>query len=420
MARPEPGPIDPVVLNLAVAIGIGLLIGAERERRKGGGPSRSPAGLRTFAVASLAGAVGVLLGGELLLAATTAGVILLTVVGYWRSREQDPGLTTEIALILTVLLGGLAMQRPQLAGGLAVTLALLLAARSRLHRFVRSVMTESELEDGLIFAGASLVVLPLVPDRAIGPYGVLNPHGIWIVMLLVMAISAAGYLAVRLLGARFGLPLAGLAAGFVSSAATIGAMGARAASNPDIRTAAVAGAALSTVATVVQMAIVLGATSVDTLRALTLPLLGAGVVAIGYGAVCTALSLRQRGEPETQRGRAFSLRTALAFAVTLATIMLAAAALQDWLGTSGVVLAAALAGFVDTHSAAVSVASLVASGKLSAGEAVLPILAGLTTNTISKIVLAFSSGGTVYAMRLVPGLILVTGAAWAGMLYGLS
>ena len=127
----------------------------------------------------------------MLLAVAAAGVILLTAVAYWRAHEDDPGLTTEIALILTVLLGGLSMQQPALAAGLAVTVAVLLAARSRLHRFVRSVLTEDELQDALIFAGATLVVLPLVPDRPMGPYGALNPHSIWILVVLVMAISAA-------------------------------------------------------------------------------------------------------------------------------------------------------------------------------------------------------------------------------------
>ena len=223
--------IDPVILNLAVALGIGLLIGAERERRKGEGPSRSPAGIRTFTVASLAGAISFIVGSETLLAVATAGVVILTAVAYWRAHGDDPGLTTEIALVLTVLLGGLSMQQPALAAGLAVTVAVLLTARSRLHRFVRSVLTEDELQDVLIFAGATLVVLPLVTDRPMGPYGALNPRSIWILVILVMAISAAGYVAVRMLGARFGLPVAGLASGFISSTATIGAMGARVAKN---------------------------------------------------------------------------------------------------------------------------------------------------------------------------------------------
>ena len=245
--------LDSVIVNLAVALGIGLLIGAERERRKGKGPSRSPAGIRTFAVASLAGAISFATGGEILLAVTTAGAIILTALAYFRSRSDDPGLTSEIALILTVLLGGLSMRQPVLAAGVAVTLAALLASRTRLHHFVRSVLTERELTDGLIFAGATLVVLPLLPDQQIGPYGALNPRSIWIIVILVMAISAAGYILVRILGNRFGLAIAGLASGFISSVATIGAMGTRAKTTPAVLGAAVAGAVLSTVATIVQM-----------------------------------------------------------------------------------------------------------------------------------------------------------------------
>ena len=408
--------LDPVILNLAVALGIGLLIGGERERRKGEGPSRSPAGIRTFAVTSLAGAISFTVGGELVLAVTTAGVIALTALAYRRAHEDDPGLTTEIALILTALLGGTAMRQPALAAGVAVVVAVLLAARTPLHHFVRSVLTENEVQDALIFAGATLVVLPLLPDRPLGPYGALNPHTIWIVVILVMAISAAGYVAVRMLGARFGLPIAGLASGFISSTATIGAMGARAAKAPDVLAAAVAGAVLSTVATIVQMATVLAATSMITLRTLSGPLICAGLAAAAYGAVFTIRALRQKTEDEPQPGRAFNISTALVFALTLSGILVASAALREWFGETGVIVAAAVAGFVDTHSAAISIASLVASGKMSAADAVIPILAGLSTNTISKIIFARTSGGHSFALRVIPGLTLVALAAWAGAL----
>ena len=119
--------IDPIILKFAAALGIGLLIGVERERRKGSGSTRAPAGVRTFAVGSLAGAVSVVVGGQLMLAITTAGVIALIAIAYWRGNEKDPGLTTEIALTVTVMLGGLSMQNPALAAGLAVTLTILLA-----------------------------------------------------------------------------------------------------------------------------------------------------------------------------------------------------------------------------------------------------------------------------------------------------
>jgi uncharacterized membrane protein (DUF4010 family) len=411
--------IESVILNLIVALGIGLLIGAERERRKGKGAARSAAGIRTFTITSLAGSIGFMVGSELMLAVVTAGVIALTAIAYWRSRDDDPGLTSEIALVLTALLGGLSARQPALAGGVAVIVAVLLAARTGLHRFVRSVLSEAELNDILIFAGATLVVLPLVPDRPMGPYGALNPHSVWILVVLVMAIGGGGYIAVRLLGARFGLPVAGLASGFISSTATIAAMGARARTRAEIMGAAVAGAVLSTVATIAQMAIVLGATSWPTLRTLAIALASAGLTAIAYGAIFTIRALRQQAAAEQAGGRAFNPVTALVFALTLSCIMVASAALQDWLGENGIILAAALAGFVDTHSAAISVASLVASGKLTAANAVLPILAALSTNTISKLVLAATSGGRGFAVRVIPGLILVVLAAWGGALYAL-
>lgn len=407
-----------MLLNLAVALGIGLLIGAERERRKGEGPARSPAGIRTFSVASLAGATSVMAGGAIVLAVTISGVAALTVIGYFKSRDDDPGLTTEISLILTALLGGLAIQQPELAASVAVALAALLAARAPLHHFVRTVLTEGEVRDALIFAGATLVVLPLLPNQALGPYDALNLRSIWIVVILVMAISAAGYIAVRTLGARFGLPIAGLASGFISSTATIGAMGTRVQKNPGLLTAAVAGAALSTVATIVQMSLVLAATSMITLRTMSVPLICAGIAAAAYGAGFTLRTLREKEAPDPQPGQAFSLPGALGFALALSVMLIASAALRDWLGETGVIVAAAAAGFVDTHSAAIAVASLVASGKMTPADAVFPVLAGFSTNTISKIVLAWSSGSWSFALRLIPGLILVAVAAWAGALLG--
>ena len=406
--------LPPMLLNLAVALGIGLLIGAERERRKGEGPARAAAGIRTFAVVSLAGATSVIAGGALVLAVTIAGVAALTAIAYFRSRDEDPGLTTEIALVLTALLGGLSMQQPPLAAGIAVALAALLAARGPLHHFVRSVLTEAEVRDALIFAGATLVVLPLLPNQSMGPYGALNPRSIWIVVILVMAISAAGYILIRLLGARFGLPIAGFASGFISSTATIGAMGTRVRKSPGIITAAVAGAALSTVATIVLMSLVLAATSIATLRALSIPLICAGIAATAYGAGFTIRTLREKDMPDPQPGQAFSLPVALIFALTLSAVLIISAALRDWFGETGVIVAAAAAGFVDTHSAAIAVASLVAAGKMTAADAVFPVLAALTTNTISKMVFAWSSGSQSFALRLIPGLILVAGAAWAG------
>lgn len=401
-----------------MALGVGLLIGAERERRKQQrGPNASAAGIRTFAVATLAGAISLAVGGVMLLAVTTAAVAVLVSLSYWRARaEPDAGLTTEVALVLSVLVGALAVPAPQAAAGVGVVVAILLAARTPLHHFVSQVLTRDEVRDALILAGATLVVLPLLPDRAMGPFQALNPHAIWIVVVLVLAIGAGGHVAVRALSARWGLPIAGLASGFISSTATIGAMAGRVAATPSVLSAAAAGGALSTIATIVQMAAVIAVTSLPTLRVLAAPLVCAGLAALAYGAVLTVLALRSPAPDAPDPGQAFSLSSALTFALTLATILVAAAALRQGFGDAGVVAGAALAGLVDTHAAAVSVASLVASGRMTEAQAALPILAGLSTNTLTKLIFAFSAGRSDFAWRIAPGLILVAAAAWLGTL----
>lgn len=407
--------LDPPLLNLVSAVAVGALIGAERERRKGEGPLRSPAGIRTFTITSIAGAVAFSIGGIALLAVVTGSVAIMVAVSYFRSQDQDPGLTTEIVLVLTALLGGMCMQAPKAAAAIAVIVTGLLYAKSWLHNLVITVISKDELDDALIFAAATLVVLPVLPNRPMGPYLALNPHSIWIVIVLVMVISAAGYVAVRMFGARFGLPLAGAISGFISSTATIGAMGSRARTSSDLLAACVAGAVLSTVATIAQMALVLAATSTPTLFNLSGPLLFAGGMAAAYGAVFTLLAARQSGTDVAQTGGVFSLKTALIFGSILAVILVVSAGLQERFGGAGVLLAALVAGLVDTHAAAISVASLVASGKIAPQDAIVPILAALTSNTLSKIVMAATSGGWTFALRVIPGLVLVVLAAWVGM-----
>jgi uncharacterized membrane protein (DUF4010 family) len=253
-----------------------------------------------------------------------------------------------------------------------------------MHHFVRSVLTEREVTDGLIFAGATLVALPLLPNQPMGPYGALNPQSIWIIVILVMAISAAGYILVRILGDRFGLALAGLASGFISSIATIGAMGTRSKITPAVLGAAVAGAVLSTVATILQMCAVLAATSLAVLRELSIPLFCAGLMAVSYAAYFTIKVLHGTQGIESRAGRAFSFSSAIILAATLSGILVISASLRETFGEIGAIVGAALAGFADTHSAAVSIASIVAAGKMTPADAISPILTALSTNTCQQ------------------------------------
>lgn len=407
---------EQIWFRFAVAIFIGLLAGVERERTKGAGPDRREAGIRTFGLASLLGAVAMFIGGAVLLAVAAAAVGGLVGIAYFRRQGTDPGLTTEVSLLLTVLLGGLAIIEPLLAAGLGVALAIVLAAKGPVHAFVRNTLTDRELKDAFLLAFATVIVWPALPNEPMGPYDAINPFKLWTLVILVMAIGGAGHIATRAIGGAYGLPLSGFASGFVSSAATVGAMGARARSDPARIHGAVAGAALSTVATFVQMAMLLAVASPATALAIAPALAAGGAVAAGYGLWFTWKAFNARIEEQGAPGSAFSLKIALGLAAILAVMLVAAAFLSEALGQAGVMLGAALAGFADTHAAAISVASLEASGRLDARDAVPAILMAMTSNAITKTALAFSAGSRPFSTRIVPGLALSMAAAWGAAL----
>ena len=139
--------------GLLAALGIGLLIGIERERSKGEGSTRGSAGVRTFCLLALAGAVAALLGGVGI--AVAGGFVVLTALASYRqTRANDPGLTSEVSMLLVFLLGMLAMQEAALAAGVGVVVAILLASKTWLHRLVRQLLSTQELHDGLLLAGS--------------------------------------------------------------------------------------------------------------------------------------------------------------------------------------------------------------------------------------------------------------------------
>ncbi|MDO9205164.1 DUF4010 domain-containing protein [Methylotenera sp.] len=400
-------------LDLAVALGIGLLVGAERERSKGIDPDRSLAGIRTFAIASLLGAVSMVVNFWLLVVSVIC-VTVFAAIAYVVRVDKHPGLTTEITLVFTVILGGLAMSSPSLAASLAVTAAILLAAKEPIHGFVRGVVTKDELNDFLILAAATLIVLPLVPNEFIGPFSAINPRNLWLIVILVMLISALGHIALRWFGGRIGLPLVGLVSGFISSIATVGAMGERAKQMPALMGSAVAGAVLSSLSTVLQLSLLLAAIHRPTLQALAAPLIFGGVSVAMYGLVVTLSSFHNDGAEMTKPSRSFSVKTALVLAAVIAVVLVTSAALKAWFGQAGLVFASGVAGLADVHASSISVASLAAAGNLSAADAVIPILVAFSINAISKAVAAIVSGGTEFSRQVIPGLIIQVSATWLG------
>lgn len=382
--------------TMGVALAIGLLVGAERERSKPG--SASP-GIRSMALIALVGAlatvvpIGVAVG-------MVAAVVLLLVVNHWAERDDASGTTSEMAAVVVLGLGALASTQPSLAVALAVTMTVLLVSREVVHRFVQETVTERERTDALKFFVAAFVVLPLLPDRAVGPYDVWVPQRIWLLVVLITAIGWVGYAATRAVGARRGLLITGLAGGFVSATATTGVMGSKVRHEMATVRSGLAAAVLASISTLVQLALFTAVISPDVTRGLALSLvLGGGVLLAEAGWLARTPRVAAPGVEEStpSDGRPFALLPALILAGVITLVLPLAAWLEDWYGAAGSMVATAAGSLADVHGASVAMATLVSAGQVSTGIAVAAIAVGLATNTISKIVVAAVAGGMRFA-----------------------
>ena len=407
---------DPsALIPLSVALGIGLLVGTERERHKGSGPHRRSAGIRTFTGASMLGFAAQSLGSPLLVGAALLALGALTMSAYQQSRQHDPGLTSEVAILLTCLLGALSQSAPELAAIMGIALTAMLAAREDMHRFVQQVITEQELKDVIVFLAVAMILLPLSPDHYTGPFQAINPHDLARFVVAVMSISALGYMAKRTLGMRAGMALTGFAGGFISSTATILAMGQAARREPQVLHAAAMGAMLSTVSTMVQLGLLMSILLPDLLPHMILPI-GLGCSTAGL----YPLWLFKAHQPECMppnldlKGHAFEHKTTLILSLAVLSVTVMTAALNHWLGEVGVLIASLLAGLVDAHSSVASMSSLVHQGQSSLAQAQLAILLAVSTNTLSKSAVAIGAGGKAFAVLILPGLLLVIATVWLG------
>jgi len=282
------------------------------------------------------------------------------------------------------------------------------------------VLTAAELRDGLILGVSVLVILPVLPDLNFGPGGALNPRNLFIIVVLVMLIGAAGHIATRVAGARLGLPVSGFLSGFVSSTATIAALGRRASEKPDDSKSAGAGATFSSVSSLIQIGIILLILSPAMFAAGLPVLLGAGLAAGLYGAVIFFLA--QQGDVKSAvlelPQQVFSVKGAVNFALIVATTMLISAILNDYFGSAAILVTVALAGLASTNSATFALASLVAAGQISAIDGVLPLAAALSANTIVRIWIALRSGESSFRSTVSGGLLVQLAVLWVAWWLG--
>ena len=407
------GALTGPLARLAAALLIGFLIGLDRERAEIRKHRHLFAGIRTFPLIALAGALSVILldtlGPWLVIASflVVSGVVLIS---YLRtSAEGNVGSTTEVAALATFLLGCLAGQGDlMLAAAAGVVVAVLLAAKPRLESFSRAI-TPEELAAALELAVISVIVLPLLPSRGYGPGAVLNPRDLWLVVVLVCALSLGGFVATRLLGEKRGLVLSGMAGGLVSSTAVTLSMSQRARETQRAHRLIAAAVVLASAMMAIRILALVGALNARMAPRLAFPLL-----AMAAAAVILALLLQRGSEPaaaddSTGLRNPFSLKAALTFGLIYALTLVLLHFARKYLGAGGTYAAAALGGLVDVDAVTIALAR---AGPDAEGGWRLPAAAvtlAAVVNTTVKAVIAVVSGGGRYRI-LAAGSLAIMGA----------
>jgi uncharacterized membrane protein (DUF4010 family) len=387
--------------RFAVALAIGVLIGVERgwEERSVREGSRV-AGIRTFAITSLLGGLWMLLAediGPILLGFAFAAYAGIMMAARIRAAVAtgDLGATTVVAAMVTFALGALAVAGElAISAACGVVTALLLGIKAPLHDWLQRI-DRDELLAVLKLLAMSLVLLPVLPDKGYGPWQVLNPYEMWLMVVLVAGISLLGYLAIKLAGARVGIPLAGLLAGLASSTAATLTFS-RFAKLSRSR-AGWHGLGIVVAATTMfpRMAILTSIIAPETFRLLFWPFAGA-TLAGGAGALILWLRLRasetddRTREPDVQNP--FEFFAALRFGLLLAAILFLTRALLDIMGDRGVYLMAVVAGFADVDAITLSL------GRMSLGDigpelAAAGIVIAGVSNTSVKIAMSLAIAG---------------------------
>jgi uncharacterized membrane protein (DUF4010 family) len=393
--------------NLGLALGIGLLIGAERERSHAAMPSHI-AGIRTFAICALVGAVAVTLDGDFIFAMVLGLLVALIGISYWRSSLSNPGMTTELALLMTCLIGALAMVQPTLAAFSGLGLAVLLAAKKQMHEFAQHFMSATEWNDLVLFTAVVLIVYPLTPDVDMGPWRAINPHHLVRFVVLIMAMGALGHISTRHWGSHHGLALTGFAGGFVSSTATVFAMGKLSRDMPSQTHGAVMGSVLSSVSTVVQLFLLINLILPEMILWAAWPLLSGVLCALLYA---TAMWWRAGPACPVQEPlislHLFQWKSTVTLVALVMAVMLVSAGMNQWLGQEGILITSAITGLADAHAIVASMGSMVRSGQVTAEHARWPIMAALLSNMVSKSWVAWHSGTATYCRKVVLGQLLV-------------
>jgi len=401
----------------ATSLAIGLLIGLERERHAG-----TNAGLRTFALTALFASVAAMLsdetGSPAILAIGLLIVAAMIVTANARDRDhQDPGTTTAVALLLCYGLAAMAWFEYQtLAVMLSIVITSLLYFKTEL-RGITEKLERRDLISILQFAVLMFIVLPILPDQDFGPYGALNPYQIWTMVVLIFGVSLAGYVAVRLVGLRYGAPLLGLLGGLASSTATTLIYARHAREQETLRRMAALVIVLANLMLLVRLA-VLTAFAAPGLLGSLLPILGSGLL-LGLASLAYLYSRQKRDDtaPLPDIRNPAELRTALTFGAIYAVVLLLAAWLSALAGAAGLYAVAIVAGLTDVDAITLSSLRLFSIGTVDAREVAIAMVLAIGANIVFKLAMVLIVGGRPLFGRCAGSMAAVAAGLVAALLF---
>ncbi len=404
--------------RLGLALAIGFLIGIERGwREREGATGSRVAGIRTYALIGLLGGVwGALypVVGGMALGLAALGFAIGFTVFEWRESvaENNLSATALIAGLVAFGLGVFAVLGNMAAAGAAgVATFVLLAEREALHSFLKKV-TWPELRAGLLLLTMTFVLLPILPNRTIDPWGGVNPYTIWLMTVLIAAISYAGYVATRVAGARRGLFYAGAVGGLISSTMVTLSYSQLTHKQPELGSQAVPGILAAWVISLLRMTVLASVIAPALFAPIIAPILAASAVLVAIGLLFDHRAARNTEAPDFKLTNPFELWEVLRFGLLLAAVMLGARLLYLSFGQGGLLPLAAITGLADVDPITLSTARMV-GGSLTPGGAALPILVAGGANLVAKAAVALGVGSRRFGASLAgsAALAIAAGAA---------
>ncbi len=409
--------------RFGIALFVGILIGLQREHSydEENLPHHSTfAGVRTFALMALAGCGGAMVA-DLTQSPVVFAALLLTLGGlialsyFHTGQTGEVGGTTEVAAVLTVLMGALTYYGQEaLAVALAVVVVALLSMKLELHRFAER-LTRQDVLATVKFAVITAVILPVLPDRALGPapFDVVNPRNIWLMVVLISGISFLGYVLVKLVGARRGIALTGLMGGLASSTAVTLSMSARSRTNEHMAGAFAMATILAWSVMFVRVIVEVAVVNAALLEELWLPMLGAGAVAIFSAAYLYNRGSNANDDEELTVSNPFELGPAIGFGLLYGVVLLVTRTAQMYFGDTGILISSIASGLADVDAITLSMAELTRGGGLELGVGATAVVLAVVSNTVVKGVMALSGGSVAFRRAILPPFVLILVVALA-------